>query len=184
MRTAKHGEIFTPEISAYFKRLLRPEVKDPGTKESIKDDNPDSIPYLKVNAVYPDKEPLSTVPPNVLAALPPLPDDIEYRFVGKHVILRDVAREPDHRLHPERRSMTREVSPCIAVSPFRAIVSAVPGRRQPGRARRAGHHAAQPPDTLKFAIIGDSGTGSSSQYRVAKQLSASHAKYPVRVRRS
>jgi len=33
-------------------------------------------------------------------------------------------------------------------------------------------------DTLKFAIIGDSGTGSSSQYRVAKQLWASHAKYP------
>jgi predicted phosphodiesterase len=33
------------------------------------------------------------------------------------------------------------------------------------------------PDTLKFAVIGDSGTGSSSQYRVAKQLWASHAKY-------
>jgi predicted phosphodiesterase len=33
-------------------------------------------------------------------------------------------------------------------------------------------------DTLKFAIIGDSGTGSSSQYRVAKQLWDAHAKYP------
>jgi predicted phosphodiesterase len=33
------------------------------------------------------------------------------------------------------------------------------------------------PDTLKFAVIGDSGTGSSSQHRVAKQLWASHAKY-------
>ena len=34
------------------------------------------------------------------------------------------------------------------------------------------------PDTLKFAVIGDSGTGSSSQYRVAQQLWASHASYP------
>jgi hypothetical protein len=29
------------------------------------------------------------VPPNVLQALPKLPLDIEYRFVGKHLILRD-----------------------------------------------------------------------------------------------
>jgi hypothetical protein len=87
---AKHGDIFSPEISAYFRRLLRPEVKDKGTKDSIKDDNPESVPYLKVNAIYPEKEPLSTVPPNVLASLPMLPEDIEYRFVGKHLILRDV----------------------------------------------------------------------------------------------
>ena len=34
------------------------------------------------------------------------------------------------------------------------------------------------PDTVKFAVIGDSGTGTSSQYKVAQQLWASHAKYP------
>jgi len=87
---AKHGDIFSPEISAYFRRLVRPEVKDKGTRDSIKDDNPENVPYLKVNAIYPEKEPLSTVPPNVLASLPKLPEDIEYRFVGKHLILRDV----------------------------------------------------------------------------------------------
>ena len=87
---AKHGDIFTPEISALFRRLARPEVTEKPTKEAIKDDNPENIPYLKVNAVYPEKEALSTVPPNVLMALPMLPKDIEYRFVGKHLILRDV----------------------------------------------------------------------------------------------
>lgn len=87
---AKHGDIFTPEIAALFKRLLHPEVADKGTREAIHDDNPGSVPYLKVNAPYPDKEPLSTVPANVLAALPKLPDDVEYRFVGKNLILRDV----------------------------------------------------------------------------------------------
>jgi hypothetical protein len=33
---------------------------------------------------------LSTVPPNVLAVLPKLPDDLRYRFVGRHLVLLDV----------------------------------------------------------------------------------------------
>ena len=33
-------------------------------------------------------------------------------------------------------------------------------------------------DSLKFAVIGDSGTGSQSQYRVAEKLTASRAKFP------
>lgn len=85
---AKHGDIFTPAITARFRSLLRPEVRDRATKEMIADDNPGNMPY-KVMAPYPDTEPLSTVPANVLAALPELPKDIEYRFVGKHLILRD-----------------------------------------------------------------------------------------------
>jgi hypothetical protein len=85
---ARHGDIFTPEIALRFRRLLRPEVKDPDTKQLILDDNPGNIKF-KVNAPYPEAEPLSTVPPNVLASLPALPADLEYRFVGKHMILRD-----------------------------------------------------------------------------------------------
>jgi len=85
---AKHGDIFTPEISEYFRHLVRPEVKNPGAKDLIKDDNPGNFPF-KVNTKYPEKEPLSSVPPNVLKSLPQLPKDIEYRFVGKHLILRD-----------------------------------------------------------------------------------------------
>jgi hypothetical protein len=34
------------------------------------------------------------------------------------------------------------------------------------------------PNSLKFAIIGDSGTGSSSQYKVAEKLIAARAKFP------
>ena len=87
----KRGDIFTPEIAAYFRRLLRPEMKEAGTKAAMKDDEPEpgSVPF-KINGPYPDKQPLATVPPNVLASLPTLPKDIDYRFVGKHLILRDV----------------------------------------------------------------------------------------------
>jgi hypothetical protein len=33
-------------------------------------------------------------------------------------------------------------------------------------------------DSLKFAVIGDSGTGNSDQYRLAKQLAGVHQRYP------
>ena len=45
---------------------------------------------IRVNAAYPDDAPLMTVPPNILAALPKLPEDLEYRFVNRHMILLDV----------------------------------------------------------------------------------------------
>jgi hypothetical protein len=87
---AKQGDIFTPAISAHFRRLLRPETKARGTRASIKDDNPPvaKVPF-KINGAYPESQPLATAPPNVLQSLPELPKDLEYRFVGKHLVLRD-----------------------------------------------------------------------------------------------
>ena len=84
----KQGDIFTPEISTVFRRLLRPEAKQHTTKEVLKEDKP-AVVAFKVNGPYPDKEPVVTMPPNVLAAMPALPKDIEYRFIQKHLILRD-----------------------------------------------------------------------------------------------
>jgi hypothetical protein len=60
-------------------------------KKILKDDAPpaSAVP-LEVNAKYPETAPLPTVPVNLLLSLPPLPDDLEYRILGKHLILRDV----------------------------------------------------------------------------------------------
>ena len=92
---AKPGDIFTPATQAMFKRLLRPPLtKGPDAadnKATIKDDAPapKEVPF-KVNAEYPKHAPLSTVPPDVLLTLPALPEDIQYRFAGKHLLLLDV----------------------------------------------------------------------------------------------
>jgi hypothetical protein len=61
------------------------------TKAAIKDDAPPprTVPF-KVNAVYPEGKPLPTMPPNILANLPKLPEDLEYRIIDNHMILRDV----------------------------------------------------------------------------------------------
>jgi hypothetical protein len=42
---AKQGDIFTPEIAAQFRKMLRPEVNEPGTRATIKDDNPGAFPF-------------------------------------------------------------------------------------------------------------------------------------------
>jgi hypothetical protein len=92
-KDAKQGDIFTPEIRQLFRRLMYPEVKGPEgreTKAAISEESHElkSV-ALKVNARYPDNAPLMTVPPNILSALPKLPEDLEYRFVSRNMILLD-----------------------------------------------------------------------------------------------
>ena len=83
----REGEIFTPTISVEFKKVLLLEM-NANTWAAIMDDNPGEF-SNQINGTYPEERPLSTVPPNVLAVLPRLPDDIQYRFVGRHLILLD-----------------------------------------------------------------------------------------------
>ena len=95
---AKVGDIFTPEAAADDHD--RSEAKGRGKEGAdakatiLGEGNPKSpesaTPVnLSVNAPYPVKAPLSTVPPSVLMALPTLPMGVEFRFVGRNLILLD-----------------------------------------------------------------------------------------------
>jgi len=80
---AKRGQLFAPDMEALIKRTLAAIVTGPDgkiMKASIMDENP-GVPALSVNDRYPDSVPLSTMPPEVLAALPRLEEDIEYRLM-------------------------------------------------------------------------------------------------------
>jgi hypothetical protein len=88
---AKQGEFFTPATVAAFRRMMKPALKGPEgleNRNAIKDDLPEKVPF-RVNGEYPKQETVSTVAPDVLLSLPALPDDVQYRFVGKHFILYD-----------------------------------------------------------------------------------------------
>jgi len=92
------GEIFTPWLKTTISAALKQQVKGKAgadTKATILDEgnpksgeSPTAI-KLTLNGAYPDTAPLSTVPPSVLMALPTLKDGVEYRFVGRTLILRD-----------------------------------------------------------------------------------------------
>ena len=91
-KSAKVGDIFTPDMQQLVRRLLRPifsgksgrQIRDEIHDNEYKGDAP-----LMVNARYPDEVPLSTVPPQVLTSLPKLPSELEYRFIGTSLILFD-----------------------------------------------------------------------------------------------
>lgn len=89
--TARRGDIFTPEMAAYAKRVLARVfggAEGRQLRASIMDENVKPI-ALKANQRYPDEIPLTTMPPEVLQSLPALPEELEYRFVGEHLILLD-----------------------------------------------------------------------------------------------
>jgi hypothetical protein len=63
-----------------------------GKQKEIATGNPahEGVPVkVVVNARYPDQAPRSSVPTAVLAVLPRLPKELEYRFYGDHLLLLD-----------------------------------------------------------------------------------------------
>lgn len=88
---AKRGDIFTPAMSTLVRRVLTEVLSGPDgarRRAAIMDDNVKFIP-LTANQRYPDAVPLTTMPPGLLKALPELPEEMEYRFIGPHLILFD-----------------------------------------------------------------------------------------------
>ena len=89
---ARPGDLLTPAMQQRIRTLLRPvfsgadgrqirdEIVDREYKGNVK---------LAVNGRYPDEVPISTVPPQVLRALPKLPEELEYRFIQNSLILFD-----------------------------------------------------------------------------------------------
>jgi hypothetical protein len=96
-RGAKQGDVFTPKLARGFKRIFARELARSGhdRKVVLTEGNPTgdeerlAAPKVVVNGQYIPAAPLSTVPPTLLLALPTLPEEVEYRFVGRALILRD-----------------------------------------------------------------------------------------------
>lgn len=94
-KDARPGALFTPPMQDVVRRLVARLFADRRARrqlrDSIMDDNPGTgAVRLAVNARYPDEVPLSTMPPEILKNLPPLPPELEYRFVGENLILLDL----------------------------------------------------------------------------------------------
>ena len=106
-RGAKQGEMFKKSVEAAIRRIIQKEMQSPEREamvKEIKQGNPkvEGVPTrqnpqvvvkkdvpVRVNGDYPDSAPFSSMPPTLLLKLPQLPDEVRYRFVGRHLILRD-----------------------------------------------------------------------------------------------
>jgi len=92
---ARPGDVFVAPVRPLLRELLAEELRrDPAERRAIEQGNPERekgappVDYA-VNASYPEGAPWSTVPPALLARLPRLPDDLQYRFAGRHLLLVD-----------------------------------------------------------------------------------------------
>jgi hypothetical protein len=89
---AQQGDIFSPAMARYFRLVVADAVKTGGIEDLlaiVEEENTVHIPAA-VNVDYPAGRSISMMPPCLLAALPPLPPELEYRFVGRDLILWDV----------------------------------------------------------------------------------------------
>lgn len=91
---AKHEDIFTDKVEELFRREIKASYRGGnGTRieKSLAHAEPTPKIELRVNAMYPSSLPLQSTPPTLLQNLPRLPKGIEYRVVGRDLILYDSA---------------------------------------------------------------------------------------------
>jgi hypothetical protein len=89
---AKQGDIFTPEITEQFRRVIHTKFHGPSApiiRKTIQQGEPLPNLPLSVNGAYPGDLPLTTVPPTLLMNLPQLPREVAYRIVGHDLALLD-----------------------------------------------------------------------------------------------
>ena len=91
-RDAVQGEIFTSAITTEFRRLINLAYQSDGhhIRQSLRSSEPATRTlHVRVNEKYPTA-PLQTMPTSLLLNLPSLPPELEYRLVGRDLILRDI----------------------------------------------------------------------------------------------
>lgn len=90
---AKPGDLFSPQVSELFKRLISREYrgsKSAQVRASLHHADPVAGLHITVNSEYPERVPLQSTPPSILLNLPSLPPELDYRIVGRDLVLRDV----------------------------------------------------------------------------------------------
>lgn len=88
---AQEGEIFAKEVEPYFRTIIQEDFakRSLADRRALVHELPKGA-KVSVNTVYPTTIPLLTFPATLLQKLPDLPPELEYRIVGRHLILRDV----------------------------------------------------------------------------------------------
>ena len=92
---ARQGDIISAEVALMFKRripaCLRPEEWAAILTELATDEQgtPKPVVPLRVNMPWPERVPFEFVPPQLLATLPQLPPELQYRIIGSSLVLWD-----------------------------------------------------------------------------------------------
>ena len=88
---ATRGQIFTPEAEKAIRSIIAAHYTGRDSAELRKKvaEAENKTVAVKVNAVYPEAAELLEMPPKLLLALPELPKQVRYRFVGNNLLIVD-----------------------------------------------------------------------------------------------
>ena len=89
---ARQGEFFDPVVAVEFRKVLAASVAgEEGGRilASLHDSKKEQPAPLGVNQSFPQGSAVPTTPPTLLANLPQLPKELEYRIIGRELVLRD-----------------------------------------------------------------------------------------------
>lgn len=87
---AQIGELFGTDFGPIARQIVRSDWarRAAADRRALVGELPPKTP-VRVNVRYPSGYPLLTMPATLLKELPDLPDPLEYRLFGRHLILRD-----------------------------------------------------------------------------------------------
>lgn len=94
-QAAQPGDIFSRDVAPVLRRriaaCLSPEEWAAVLAEHAVDEDGNRIviPVLRVNMEWPQQVPFNFVPPQLLRALPKLPPELQYRIIGRSLVLWD-----------------------------------------------------------------------------------------------
>ena len=88
---AQPNEIFAKEYEPYFVKIVKDDFanRSAADRTALVHELPKHV-KIDINTVYPTTLPLITFPAGLLRKLPDLPPELEYRIVGRSLLLRDV----------------------------------------------------------------------------------------------
>jgi hypothetical protein len=96
---ARQGDIFTSDITLWFRQTIEATFKSTDWVEVLaafqeeEEENATRTASPRVNASYPESSPLVPMSIRLLLALPALPEELQYRFMNRALILWDVHAE-------------------------------------------------------------------------------------------
>jgi hypothetical protein len=89
-RDAKPGDLIPPVAARQIARTIADDFRrrKPAATKAVFDEVPEAL-RPAINKTVPDDAALATVPPLLLNNLPPLPDNLQYRFIRRDVVILD-----------------------------------------------------------------------------------------------
>jgi hypothetical protein len=159
---ARPGDLFTLSGTEYIRNRLAAAFEGPGAdtiRDALEEQNDPAL-YKTPSARVDLNHVLSVpaVPAVLMGDLPTLPDPVEYRFAGRTLVLSDkesgIVLDYIPGAFPEIPPKSPPERQATAAGPKTFDYLAMPGKTR----------------SVRFAVLGDTGTGDENQARVAETL--------------